>query len=285
MKIKTEKERILILGGSGFIGQSLYRELQPYYDVQGTYFSQDLNFRKNNAYHYFDAASNSVKSLLEKTKPTIIIVAIRTANNVLEKVYQEVAEYISKNPKFKFIIFSSSAVFDAKRLHPSYDNDVPLSISTIGKNEIGLEKILMENIPNQLIIARVPLILGFNSPLIFHLKQCIKHYAAFEVFPNLVITATTIRKLQQQIHYIINRSLTGIFHLSSKDMIHHDELFREITSKISNNIPIFKNVYSSNEDRYDALLSRKNRLPKTYQISISEVIEESSLTETVSTIF
>lgn len=284
MKSRMEKERILILGGSGFIGQSLYRELQSYYDVRATYFSQNENFEKNKAYYYFDVETDSVRNLLDEINPTIVIAAIKASEKILEKIYSEVCEYVSQDLKLSFIIFSSPAVFDAKSFYPSYDNDSPLSISTIGKCEISLEKILLEKIPNQFVIARIPIILGINSPTIFHLRQCIKHYAAFEVFPNLVITATTIKKFQQQIHYLINRSLTGIFHLSSNDMIHHDELFKEITSKISNKIPIFKNVYSSNEDRYSALLSRDKHLPKTYQITIAEVIEESSLTETVSII-
>jgi len=32
-------KRILILGGSGFIGNALYRELSPYYNTYATYYA------------------------------------------------------------------------------------------------------------------------------------------------------------------------------------------------------------------------------------------------------
>lgn len=281
MKQKQKKERILILGGSGFIGLALYKELQSFYDVKATYYSQIGNFYDNNAFDQFDIESDSITDYLEKTQPTLIISALSSSISGLRICYSEICEYVKAASERKFMIFSSASVFDAKPFYPSYDNDLPLSSSRRGKAEIELEKALEEKIPIQHIIIRIPLVLGINSPIIVHLRQCIRHYATFEVFPNLVVSATTINKLRQQIHYIINRSLTGIFHLASNDMIHHDELFKEICQKISDKTPIFKNTYNSNEDRYSALLVKANRLPKTYQITISEVIEASSLNETI----
>jgi len=67
-------------------------------------------------------------------------------------------------------------------------------------------------------------------------------------------------------------------------MIHHEDLFREITSKIGDNMPIFKSVFSSNEDRYKAILPKMNKLPRQYQITVSEVIEESSLNEEIASV-
>jgi dTDP-4-dehydrorhamnose reductase len=128
------------------------------------------------------------------------------------------------------------------------------------------------------------MVLGINSPEVLHLRQCIRHHAAFEVYPNLVITATTVNKVCQQVHYIINQSLRGIFHLASNDMVHHEDLFREISAKMGDNMPIFKSVFNSNEDQYNALLPKHNKLPKTHQINISEVIEECSLNEEIMSI-
>ena len=104
------------------------------------------------------------------------------------------------------------------------------------------------------------------------------------MYPNLVITATTVNKVCQQVHYIINQSLRGVFHLASNDMVHHEDLFREITSKIGDKMPIFKSVFSSNEDQYNALLPKHNKLPKTHQITVAEVIEECSLNEEIMSI-
>jgi dTDP-4-dehydrorhamnose reductase len=125
------------------------------------------------------------------------------------------------------------------------------------------------------------LVLGVNSPEIMHLRQCTRHQATFEVFSNLVISTTTIDKVCQQIHYIVNQSLHGIFHLASNDMVHHEDLFKEIASKIGDKMPIFKSVFTSNEDRYNAILPKKNTLPKQNQIAVAEVIEDSCLNEEI----
>src|SRR5690606_1077558 len=123
-------------------------------------------------------------------------------------------------------------VFDGKYLHPSFENDIPFSQTAFGKFKIAAEKLLLDNIPSQTAILRLPMVLGINSPEIIHLRQCIRHHATIEVFPNLVISTTTINKVSQQVHFIINKSLRGIFHLASVDMIHHDDLFKEIASKM-----------------------------------------------------
>ncbi|MEZ4875501.1 MAG: hypothetical protein R2793_08640 [Flavobacteriaceae bacterium] len=131
---------------------------------------------------------------------------------------------------------------------------------------------------------RLPLILGVQAPTIRQLREAIKHHAAFEVFPNLIVSANTYDKLAQQVHYIINKQLSGIFHLSTEDVIHHDELFREISEKLSGKLPIFKNVYSSNEDQFLAILPKENKLPKNYRITMDEVIAESTLKDEIVTL-
>ena len=109
------------------------------------------------------------------------------------------------------------------------------------------------------------------------------HCYYFEVYPNLTISITTADKVAQQIHYIIRKELDGVFHLASDDMVHHEDLFREITSKMGNNYPIFKSVYRRNEDEYLAILPKKNKLPKNYRISVEEVVEDSTLNEEIAT--
>jgi dTDP-4-dehydrorhamnose reductase len=128
------------------------------------------------------------------------------------------------------------------------------------------------------------MVLGVNSPKIVQLKEASKYNAEFEIFPNLVVSATTINKIAQQIHYIINKNLEGIFHLSSNDMIHHSELFYEITDKLGLKNVIFKKIYSSNKDSYLAILPKQNLLPKNYQITLNEIIDDCVLQEAIDSV-
>lgn len=281
MQIKQEKHRILILGGSGFIGNALYKELYPYFDLHATYCSKADLYKNNHVFYKYCFHTDSVTEILKAIRPTLIISALRGDFDQLTRVHRELTEYLKARRGCTVFFLSSAAVFDAKTSYPAYEYDLPLSNSKKGKYEIKIERMLLKNLPHQVNIIRLPLILGVNSPAIFHLRQCIRHQAEFEVFPNRVITATTISKVCQQIHYIINQNLNGIFHLASNDMIHHDELFLEIITKTGAGKPILKNVYTSNEDRYAAILPKLNQFPKNFQIAIPEVIENSILREEI----
>jgi dTDP-4-dehydrorhamnose reductase len=197
--------------------------------------------------------------------------------------HRQLSDYVNDNHHARIIYLSSVNVFDGKFKLPSYESDKPLAESDYGKFKISVERLLLKNIPAQTVILRLPIVLGFHSPRILQLRQAIKHKAAFEVYPNLTISITTADKVAQQIHYIISKELDGIFHLASDDMIHDEDLFREITSKTGDKTPTFKSVFRRNEDEYLAILPKKNKLPKNYRISVAKVIEDSTLSEEIAT--
>ena len=89
------------------------------------------------------------------------------------------------------------------------------------------------------------------------------------------MNVTTDSKLTQQIHYIINQNKYGIFHLGSTDLVHHDDYFKDIITQItSRNEVLYKHVYTTNEDRYLAVLPKFNKLPKHLEITSTEVLKD-----------
>jgi len=103
---------------------------------------------------------------------------------------------------------------------------------------------------------------AYSSYRIMEIKECLKENVPIEVFPNLVMNTISDKKLTQQIHYMINRRKSGIFHLGAEDLIHHEEFYTEILKSMHVEKPIFKNVYTSNFDRFLAVLPKDNKLPK-----------------------
>ncbi|GHC63687.1 sugar nucleotide-binding protein [Ulvibacter litoralis] len=277
------KTKILILGGSGFIGHHIFMELQSYFEVYGTYCHSIGDFSDNKVFYPYCCEEDNLLELLETVKPTHIISAIRGDFKAQFTAHKLLCEYVQNNHFCKLLFLSSAQVFDGKYALPSYENDKPLAESNFGKFKIAIERLLLEQIPAQTTILRLPMVLGIHSPRIIQLRESIKHQATFEVYPNLTISLTTADKIAQQIHYIISKKLDGIFHLASTDMIHHEELFREITTKMGTKTPIFKNVYRSNDDGYLAILPKKNLLPEQYQITVAEVIADCTLNEEILT--
>jgi dTDP-4-dehydrorhamnose reductase len=214
--------------------------------------------------------------VLEKVKPSIIISAIRGEFDQQVIMHQHLIEY-AKLTGAKIIFLSSANVFDGYSKYPSYEYDKTLSESIYGRLKIRIENMLMRLPRRQWAILRLPMVFGAQSPRIKEIKEHLKEKTAIEVFPNLVINATTDDKVTQQIHYIVNRKKSGIFHLGSNDLLHHEELINDIVLQLNNHQPIYKRVYTTNDDRYLAVLPKENLLPKNLQIQSEEIINNLNL--------
>jgi len=267
------KNKVLILGASGFIGNTIYKELVSYFDVFGTYCTSRPDFNENQVLFQFDVTKDSILPILKKIKPNYIISSLRGDYKSQYKIHREIKDYIVSVTNCKILYLSTANVFDAKFEFPSYENDIISAESEYGKFKASIEKLIQTLPESNYSILRLPIVIGVNAPRIFQLKQANKHHANFEVFPNLIISITTVDKIAQQVHYIINKNRIGIFHLSTNDVIHHNDLFEEISDRLELKDVIFKNVYSSNEDSYLAILPKDNKLPKNYRITVAQVIE------------
>ena len=127
---------------------------------------------------------------------------------------------------------------------------------------------------NQVAILRLPMVFGSNSPRIQKIIKHIKENEPVEVFPNLIMNVITDSKVTQQIHYIINRNKSGIFHLGSSDLVHHDEFIRDIVNALGIKNALYKQVYTTNDDRYLAVLPKYNVLPKNLQLFSQELLND-----------
>ncbi len=276
--------RILILGASGFIGNAIYKELLPYFNVYGTYCTSQPEFDENQVLFQFDVKNDSIESILEKVNPNFIISSLRGDFNSQFNLHQQLVNYTLKQKNCRILYLSTVNVFDAKYKFPSYENDVVLADSEYGRFKITIEKLVATLPKSKYAILRLPMVLGINSPRAVQLKQASQLRADFKVYPNLIISITTADKIAQQIHYIINKNKLGIFHLASNDVIHHSDLFEEISEKLSLKKVIFKKVYTSNKDAYLAILPKENKLPRNYRITVAQVINECTLKEEIITL-
>ncbi len=271
-KAEESNKKVLIIGGSGFIGNAVYRELCNYYDTYGTYCSARRSFEGNQQFFKYDMEEDDICQLLEQLRPQIIISAVRGNFAPQIQAHRHMVEYILRND-CKLYFISSANVFDAYSKYPSYEHDKTLSESVYGRFKIKIENMLLRIPREKMAILRVPMVFGNTSPRIKEMKAFIWKNEPIEIFPNLVINVTNDDKLTQQIHYLINQSKSGIYHLGSKDLVHHDDFIREIIERIGSLNPIYKRVFTTNEERYLAVLPKDNKLPANLQFSYQEIID------------
>ena len=268
------KHRILILGGSGFLGGSIYRELCAYFKTFGTYCLSNSILEKNQQFFQYNIEEDDIYEILDIVKPTIVISALRGDFSKQVLMHQHLVEYVFLH-KIKLIFLSSANVFDAYSKYPSYENDKTYSNSIYGHFKIKIENMLLRLPKKQIVILRLPMVFGSKSPRIIEVLQNIKDKEPIEIFPNLIMNVTTDTKVTQQIHYIINRNKSGVFHLGSTDLVHHDDFIKEIISSLKlDKKATYKRVYTTNDDRYLAVLPKFNKLPKHLQLISQDILKE-----------
>jgi len=274
MKQKKEsKHNILILGASGFLGAAIYKELCSYFKTFGTYNTSNKSLEKNNHFFQYNIEEDDVYEILDIVKPTIIISALRGDFSKQVLVHQHLAEYVFSK-KIKLLFLSSANVFDAYSKYPSYETDKTYSNSIYGHFKIKIENMLLRLPKKQVAILRLPMVFGNQSPRVLEMLQHINEKMPIEVFPNLIMNVTTDTKVTQQIHYIINRNKYGVFHLGSNDLVHHDDFIKEIIKTLGNRKALFKQVYTTNNDRYLAVLPKYNLLPKNLQLQSQDILSD-----------
>ncbi len=267
-------EKILILGASGFIGNALYKELCSYFDTYGTYRTSSDFFEANHKFYEFDMETENIEILLENLRPTVIVSALRGNFDAQISTHFSIIDYILRN-NCKLLFISSANVFDAFTNYPSYEYDKTLSQSIYGRFKIKIENALLRLPNNKYNILRLPMVFGAHSPRTLEIKKKIEFGEAIEVFPNVVVNATDILRVTQQIHYIINQKKQGVFHLGSEDLTHQHDLIKDISEVLGYKNPLLKQVFDSNYDRFLAVLPKDNLLPKNLRISLKHVINSS----------
>ncbi len=268
-----EKKKILIIGASGFIGNAIYKELCNYFKTYGTYHTARRSFEKNNQFFKYTIEEDDIYEILEKIQPDFIISAVRGNFEAQIIAHERMIAYVSTK-KCRLYFISSANVFDAYCKYPSYEYDKTLSESIHGRFKIKIENMLLRLPKEKMAILRVPMVFGNGSPRVKEMKTAISRNEPVEVFPNLVINVTHDRKLTQQIHYLINKNKYGIYHLGSTDLVHHEEFIQEILKRVGNFTPLLKRVFTTNEERYLAVLPKQNKLPENYQTTYEEIIED-----------
>ncbi|MDC1491827.1 sugar nucleotide-binding protein [Flavobacteriaceae bacterium] len=262
-----------MLGGSGYIGNSIYKELNQFFDTYATYYSNN-KFKDNKHFFYFDlnsCSSKSINSILKKVNPSIIISSLTGNSNSQINNQNYIINYVNNN-QCKIIFISSSSVFDGYKNYPNYEFDKTFSKSKFGYLKIKLENKLLKLVENKYNIIRIPFVVGLNSPKIKKLINEVNLDIPIEVFPNLIVNIINDKKIALFIHHIINKGINGIIHLGSKDLIQHVDLIKELLKTLKINSYRLKYVYTTNDNRYVALFNKNKRLPKYLDFKTNSII-------------
>ncbi len=226
------KQKILILGASGFVGFAIFKELSKNkkYGVIGTYHQNKTSIDNPNLIKIDATNEIELQTILKQHSPSIIINCIaisdveKCENNPLlcEKVNVEptktIITYCQNNPNVKYIFFSSGQVFSGSEPKSHDEKDLPSPSNQYGQSKVEAENII-KTIDNYAII-RPSNILGlpqqFQHGNIFnYVYKALKEKKEFKGNTDTIRSPCYLKDLPKMIEKIIEKDKTGIFHAGS----------------------------------------------------------------------
>jgi len=264
-------EKVLILGISGLVGKALLRELEDNYDVYGTYNTRKLDKHRDKIFKLDLNDSNCIKQILDNIKPNIIISCLRGDFDKQLDTHIVVAEYC-KNNDSKMYFCSTANVFDNDPSKGHYEGNPTNPQSDYGKYKVSCEVELKRILSEDVVIFRLPMILGKDSPRFNTWMDSLNKGLELEVYSNLYMTSITDVMLAKQIHYIIKNDLKGIFHLATDDIINQVDFISYLSEKLGYNNVKLRKMEAGEGKYYLAVISNRTDLPKELRMSNEDVI-------------
>jgi len=153
-------DKLLIIGGSSYVGRNLSSRLCAKYDVISSFFSNKGNISYGEAIHLDIRDTTSVARVIKSVQPKVIYLLsyslkdlegtiIRGASNVMQAV---------KASASRVIFLSTDAVFGGLN-KVYYENDMPDYINEYGRSKYEAEKIVLSKGG---FVVRTSLVYGFD---------------------------------------------------------------------------------------------------------------------------
>lgn len=240
--------KILIIGGSGFLGTKLRKILSKKNKVISTY----LNNKKESLYYLDITDKKAVDEFFKEHNPEIVILTAAMSLVYKCEKKKELSEKINhmgtkhivdvcRKTGAKLVYISTSHVFDGKK--ESYKENDPVNpLNFYGKTKVEAEKEVI-TLKNSIII-RFDIIYGYNEPNENNgfFSEIIKG-EKLEVNKDRKIHPLLVDDAANSIQILLEKGLSGTYHLGGENITTIYELARaleKIVRKKSCLVPVSK---------------------------------------------
>lgn len=219
--------KALIIGASGLVGNYLYKNISPEYEIIGTF----QNYSLDNLIHLDITDKNAVRQVIYDSKPDFVFLPAAFTNVDLCEEKKELCWQINvegvqnvasllKGTQTKLTYFSTDYIFDGKN-GPYSEDDAPSPLSVYGASKLEAEKIIAHLLNNFLII-RTTCIYGWEPQqknFVLNLIKRINRKETVRVPIDQVTTPTYSGELSEISFRLAREDKRGIYNVASSSLI------------------------------------------------------------------
>lgn len=222
-------KRLLVTGGSGFLGWNLCRVAKESWELFGTVFSHDLDIPGCKKVVINLARYKDLAKVFHEIKPDAVIHTAaesqpdycQTNPDITYNINVEASNNIADlcaDQKIPFVFTSSDLVFDG--LNPPYSEKDPVSpVNTYGEQKVQAEIGIANRYP-EAAICRMPLMFGDSSPASNSFLQSIlsnlKNKKSVALFTDQYRTPACAYSASKGLLLAVE-SFSGLIHLGGKE--------------------------------------------------------------------
>lgn len=228
--------KLLITGGSGFVGRNLAEFFAPRYSVVTTYMSSAAHASPARSIQLDVRDSEATLREFERVAPDVVIHAagnknVRFCEDNPSEAYRLNAEGTRNVARAcratgaKMLYLSTDLVFGG--VDGNYkETDAPRPASVYGESKLEGERLALEELGGGAAVCRTGGIYGSGSPLLSWLAAELSAGRAVDCFVDVFNTPTYAENLAEMLEAVISKRLAGVFHTAGRERVSRFDFFR-----------------------------------------------------------
>ncbi len=258
MNTTTVSNKLLIIGGSGFVSTNLIKYLPNDWKVFATFNS---NIIKNNRLESFKIdlleKPEEIISIIQNIKPDYIVDTVafpsvdfcEENNSVADKLHidsTKIISNISSKINSKLLFLSTDAVFEGQLNKKYVETDIPKPINYYGFTKLKAEEIVLSASKNN-IVLRTAVIYGASSQSRFTnwILSYLRQQKSVDPFIDQYNSPTLVDDLSQVIIKILKNDVSGLFHATGPTCVNRYDFALMLAKEFALDSNLIKPVTSS----------------------------------------
>ena len=250
-------KKILIIGGSGFVGSYIIKHLPVDWEKFCTYNSNQI-LSSNLQSFKIDLLDNpkEIVTLIQNTKPDYIVhtVAFPSVDYceekpmIADKLHVDATKIIanaSAEINSKLLFLSTDAVFEGKINKKYLETDIPNPVNHYGLTKLKAEKIVLESSSNN-VVLRTAVIYGKTSKSRFTnwITSYLKENKQVDPFIDQYNSPTLVDDLALAIVQILKDGVSGLYHATGPTCVNRYDFALMLAKEFGLNSNLIKPVTS-----------------------------------------